>query len=109
MRITTPFNAASSAADVIHGIDLGGKRAIVTGGASGIGVETARALASAGADVVLAVRDIAAGERVAADITRTTQNPLVTASLLDLSVRESVAAFVNRWRGPLHILVNNAG
>ena len=95
MRITTPFTANSTAADVIQGIDLGGKRAIVTGGASGIGVETARALASAGADVVLAVRDVAAGERVAADIARTTKNPRVTVSPLDLSVRDSVNAFVN--------------
>jgi NAD(P)-dependent dehydrogenase (short-subunit alcohol dehydrogenase family) len=109
MRITTAFDATSTAADVIQGIDLTGKRAIVTGGASGIGVETARALASAGADVVLAVRDVAAGERVAADISATTKNPRVTVSLLDLSVRDSVADFVDRWNGPLHILVNNAG
>jgi NAD(P)-dependent dehydrogenase (short-subunit alcohol dehydrogenase family) len=108
MRITTPFTAASTAADVIGGIDLSGKRAIVTGGASGIGAETARALASAGADVVLAVRDVAAGERVARDIVRTAKSS-VTVSALDLSVRDSVTAFVNRWRGPLHILVNNAG
>ena len=109
MRITTPFDSTSTAADVIHGVDLNGKRAVVTGGASGIGVETARALAGAGADVVLAVRDVAAGDRVAAEITRTTNNPRVTVSRLDLSVRDSVVAFVRSWRGPLHILVNNAG
>src|SRR5215831_5609785 len=109
MRITTPFNATSTAADVITGIDLAGKRAIVTGGASGIGVETARALAGARARVVLAVRDVAAGDRVASDIVRTTKNSDVTVSPLDLSVRESVTAFVNHWHGPLHILVNNAG
>ncbi len=109
MRITTPFTASSTAADVIQGVDLAGKRAIVTGGASGIGVETARALASAGAEVVLAVRDVAAGERVAADITRTTNNPRVSVSPLDLAVRDSVTAFVSRWDGPLHILINNAG
>jgi NAD(P)-dependent dehydrogenase (short-subunit alcohol dehydrogenase family) len=109
MRITTAFDATSTAADVIRGIDLTGKRAIVTGGASGIGVETARALASAGAEVVLAVRDVVAGERVAADIAATTNNPNVSVSALDLSVRDSVAAFVSRWSGPLHILVNNAG
>ena len=50
--ITTPFSRESTAAEVIDGIDLSGKRTIVTGGASGIGVETARALASAGAEVV---------------------------------------------------------
>ncbi|NUT93001.1 MAG: oxidoreductase, partial [Saccharothrix sp.] len=49
-RITTPFTAESTAAEVAAGVDLTGKRAVVTGGASGIGVETARALAAAGAD-----------------------------------------------------------
>jgi pyruvate/2-oxoglutarate dehydrogenase complex dihydrolipoamide dehydrogenase (E3) component len=56
-RIVTPFGAGSTAADVVAGIDLTGRRAIVTGGASGIGVETARALAGAGAEVTLAVRN----------------------------------------------------
>ena len=55
-RITTPFDARSTAAEVIAGVDLTGKRAVVTGGASGIGLETARALAAAGAQVTLAVR-----------------------------------------------------
>ena len=55
--ITTPFGAESTAADVIAGVDLTGRRAIVTGASSGIGVETARALASAGAEVTLAVRE----------------------------------------------------
>ena len=45
-RITTPFDWDSTAADVVRDIDLSGRRAIVTGGASGIGVETARALVS---------------------------------------------------------------
>ena len=67
-RITTAFGAQSTAAEVIAGIDLGDRRAIVTGGSSGIGVETARALASAGAEVTLAVRDLEAGERTARDI-----------------------------------------
>ena len=59
-RIVTPFGVQSTAAEVIAGIDLTGKRAIVTGGSSGIGAETARALASANAEVTLAVRDRAA-------------------------------------------------
>ncbi|MFD9871970.1 hypothetical protein ACFWWX_32800, partial [Streptomyces niveus] len=59
--ITTPFNAGSTAAEVIAGIDLTGRRSVVTGGSSGIGVETARALAGAGAEVTLAVRDVGAG------------------------------------------------
>ena len=49
-HITTPFNAESTAAEVVAGIDLNGHRVIVTGGASGIGIETARALAGAGAE-----------------------------------------------------------
>ncbi|HEX3868506.1 MAG TPA: SDR family NAD(P)-dependent oxidoreductase, partial [Gemmatimonadaceae bacterium] len=109
MRRTTSFDTTSTADDVLHGVDLAGRRAIVTGGASGIGVETARALTRAGAEVTLAVRDTTTGERVAADIVRTTNNPHVRVSALDLSVRDSVSAFVNRWTGPLHILVNNAG
>jgi len=66
--ITTPFGFDSTAAEVIAGVDLSGKRAIVTGASSGIGVETARALADAGAHVTLAVRDTAAGGRIAEQI-----------------------------------------
>jgi NAD(P)-dependent dehydrogenase (short-subunit alcohol dehydrogenase family) len=102
--ITTPFGFSSTAAEVIDGVDLTGKRAIVTGASSGIGIETARALADAGAEVTLAVRDVAAGERVAADIGGTTR-----VAALDLSDLASVNAFAETWSGPLHILVNNAG
>jgi len=66
--IVTPFGFTSTADDVIRGVDLAGKRAIVTGGASGIGIETARALASAGAEVTLAVRNVEAAKAVASDI-----------------------------------------
>ncbi|MFC4588944.1 SDR family NAD(P)-dependent oxidoreductase [Sphaerisporangium corydalis] len=108
-RITTPFNAQSTAAEVLDGIDLTGRRAIVTGGASGIGVETARALAAAGAEVTLAVRDLGAGERTAGDIIATTGNKQILVAPLDLADQASVAAFAAAWDGPLHILVNNAG
>jgi NAD(P)-dependent dehydrogenase (short-subunit alcohol dehydrogenase family) len=107
--ITTPFNAETTAAEVVAGIDLSGRRVIVTGGASGIGVETARALAAAGAEVTLAVRDINAGRRTASDIVSTTGNPHVLVAPLDLADRASVASFVASWEGPLHVLVNNAG
>jgi O-methyltransferase involved in polyketide biosynthesis/NAD(P)-dependent dehydrogenase (short-subunit alcohol dehydrogenase family) len=108
-RITTPFRATSTAMEVVAGIDLTGRRAIVTGAAAGIGVETARALAAAGAEVTLAVRDTAAGESAARDITSTTGGKRVFVAALDLADQASVAAFVAGWRGPLHILVNNAG
>jgi NAD(P)-dependent dehydrogenase (short-subunit alcohol dehydrogenase family) len=107
--IKTPFGFESTAAEVIAGIDLSGKRTIVTGGSSGIGVETARALASAGADVTLAVRDTDAGQRTAADITESTGNDAIYVGRLDLADPASVAAFVAAWDGPLDILVNNAG
>jgi NAD(P)-dependent dehydrogenase (short-subunit alcohol dehydrogenase family) len=68
-----------------------------------------RALAAAGAEVLLAVRDLAAGERVAAEIATRTGNPAVTAAALELTDRASVARFVAEWTGPLHVLVNNAG
>src|SRR5215212_2426848 len=107
--LTTPFGFETTAADVVAGVDLTGKTAIVTGASSGIGVETARALASAGAAVTLAVRDTAAGERVSADIRASMGNPSVTVGALELSDLSSVAAFVRSWSGPLDILVNNAG
>jgi NAD(P)-dependent dehydrogenase (short-subunit alcohol dehydrogenase family) len=64
-RIITDFGFSSTAAEVIEGVDLSGKRAIVTGGASGIGLETAKALSAAGAAVTLAVRRPAAARAVA--------------------------------------------
>ncbi len=108
-RITTPFDHDSTAGQVIAGVDLTGRRAVVTGGASGIGVETVRALASAGAEVTLAVRNTAAGERTAAEIIETTGNNHVFVAPLELADRDSVRAFAATWDGPLHILVNNAG
>ena len=108
-RVTTPFGAESTAAEVIAGVDLTGKRAIVTGGASGIGVETARALASAGAEVTLAVRNVDAGAQVAAEIASSTNAGRVLVAPLDLASSTSVTAFVADWTGQLDILVNNAG
>ncbi len=108
-RIATPFGAGSTAAEVIAGVDLTGKRIVVTGGASGIGVETARALASAGAEVTLAVRDLATGARTADAIARATGNRAVRVEPLDLADRASIDAFAAGWSGPLDVLVANAG
>ncbi|MEU5345724.1 SDR family NAD(P)-dependent oxidoreductase [Streptomyces sp. NPDC020766] len=107
--ITTSFSAQSSADEVAEGIDLSGTRAIVTGAASGIGVETARSLARAGADVTLAVRDLDAGARVAQDLTATTGNAGIHVAHLDLADQSTVSRFVEGWNGPLHLLINNAG
>ncbi|MFF0265963.1 SDR family NAD(P)-dependent oxidoreductase [Kribbella sp. NPDC004536] len=108
-RITTPFGYESTAAEVIAGVDLTGRRTVVTGGASGIGVETVRALAAAGAEVTLAVRNTAAGERVAGQIIEDTGNNHVFVAPIELADQASVRAFAQSWSGPLHILVNNAG
>jgi NAD(P)-dependent dehydrogenase (short-subunit alcohol dehydrogenase family) len=107
--IATPFGRASTAAEVVSGLDLRGRCAVVTGAASGIGVETARALAGAGAAVTLAVRNLDAGEQTARDITATTGNAAVDVRFLDLADRASIAAFAEEWDEPLHVLVNNAG
>jgi NAD(P)-dependent dehydrogenase (short-subunit alcohol dehydrogenase family) len=106
--IQTAFGFDSTAADVIEDIDLSGKRAIVTGGSSGIGVETARALAGAGADVTLAVRDTEAGQRTATEISAS-NGSAVHVGRLDLADQSSVAEFAASWGGPLHLLINNAG
>ncbi len=108
--ITSPFGAFTSAREVAQGHDLTGKNAVVTGGATGIGIETARALAEAGAAVTLAVRNREAGEAAAADINRTATAGKTTVGHLDLSNLSSVRAFAAEWgQAPLHILINNAG
>jgi NAD(P)-dependent dehydrogenase (short-subunit alcohol dehydrogenase family) len=107
-RITTPFGFHSTARDVIDGVDLTGKRAIVTGGAAGIGIETARALVNAGADVTLAVRRPDAAEKIAATLQEEGKGK-VDVRLIDLADISSVTSFAESWSGPLHILVNNAG
>ena len=61
---TTGFGPTTTAAEIVANVHLHGKRAVVTGASSGIGVETARALASTGAEVTLAVRNLAAGRKL---------------------------------------------
>lgn len=100
----------STAADALQGADLHGKKIIVTGATSGIGVETARALAQAGASVVLAVRSTEAGEKVKAQLEASLPQGAGTVGVakLDLSDLESVRAF-DGGDGPLDVLINNAG
>ena len=107
--LTTPFGATSTAQEVVDGVDLAGKRAVVTGGASGIGVETVRALARAGAAVTIAARKPDAAEAVAADVRESTGSGAVDFAQLELTDRASIDRFVAAWDGPLDILVNNAG
>jgi NAD(P)-dependent dehydrogenase (short-subunit alcohol dehydrogenase family) len=108
--LSTPFGFTSTAAEVLAELDLAGHRAIVTGATSGIGVETARALAAAGATVVLGARRIDAGRRIAAQIAASTGNDAVIPALLDIADPQSVRTFADRFATePVHMLINNAG
>jgi NAD(P)-dependent dehydrogenase (short-subunit alcohol dehydrogenase family) len=95
--ITTHFDGSSTAEQVIAGIDLHGLRAVVTGASSGIGAETARVLATAGADVTLAVRDTTAGGRVADRIAASAREPRPAVAAINLADPGSVARFARDW------------
>lgn len=108
-RVTSPFGAFTSAREVAAGHDLTGKTMIVTGGATGIGIETARALAEQGADVVIAARKPDLAQGAVDDIAKTAKGK-VSWEMLDLSSQASVRDFAKRWgERPLHVLINNAG
>ncbi len=100
---TTPFGTRATAAEVLRGVDLGGRRMIVTGGSSGLGIETVRALAGAGAEVTIATRNPAAADALVKEL------PGTRAVALDLADLASVRAFCEGWSGPLDALVANAG
>ena len=109
-RITSRFGAFTAAREVVQGHNLTGRNVVVTGGATGIGIETARALAEAGAAVTLAVRNPDAGAAAAAEINKTAAGAKAVVGLVDLSSLASVRAFAKAWgKTPLHVLINNAG
>ena len=93
--------------------DLSGQHAIVTGANSGLGFETAKALAEHGAEVTLAVRDLARGEDAAAKIDSAYPGALLDVRRLDLADLASIDEFAWLWReahpGGLDLLINNAG
>jgi NAD(P)-dependent dehydrogenase (short-subunit alcohol dehydrogenase family) len=104
-RITSPFGAFSTAREVLAGHDLTGRTAIVTGGATGIGIETARALAEAGAEVVIAVRKPDLGQAAADEVNKTAKGAKARVELVDLADLKTVRAFAERWGDePLHLL-----
>lgn len=108
-RFITPFGFHSTATEVADGVDLTGKRVVITGGAAGIGLETTRALAVAGAEITLAVRRPEAARSVAEKLRHEIGSPAIDVRPLDLSDLRSVRSFVDDWSGPLHVLINNAG
>ncbi|MEU6603128.1 SDR family NAD(P)-dependent oxidoreductase [Streptomyces flaveolus] len=107
--LTTPFSPRATSAEVISGVDLTGRRAIVTGGASGIGVETVRPLVAAGAEVTIATRRPELAGPLVRELNEAGGSGSAHLAQLDLSDLESVRSFVQDWQGPLDILVANAG
>jgi NAD(P)-dependent dehydrogenase (short-subunit alcohol dehydrogenase family) len=110
--ITSPFGARSTALEVVDGLSLRGRNAIVTGGASGLGLETSRALVAAGAAVTMAVRNLVQGEGSATLLRQQFPDADITVTQLDLADLISVRRFASQWTGankPLHMLINNAG
>jgi NAD(P)-dependent dehydrogenase (short-subunit alcohol dehydrogenase family) len=104
--IGSGFNAKSTTNDVIKGIDLTGKIAIVTGGNTGIGLETVKILANAGATVIVPARDIEKAKKNLQDV------PNIELEIMDLMNPDSIDAFAQKFllsKRPLHLLINNAG
>ena len=102
----TPFTPASTADEVLAGIDLTGRNAIVTGGHAGIGLEVTRALSRAGASVTVGARDPDRAAVALAEIER------VEVGRLDFVDPRSIEAFAASWLDrprPLHVLINGAG
>ncbi|WP_254560559.1 SDR family NAD(P)-dependent oxidoreductase [Dyadobacter diqingensis] len=100
------FTSVSTATDVIKGISLTGKTAIVTGGYAGIGLETVRVFVNAGARVIVPARDVKKAEKNLEGVANVIIEPM------DLMDPASIDAFAQRFLetdSPLHILVNNAG
>ena len=106
-----PFGAQSTAMEVASVSDLRGRLALITGAASGLGLETARALAAAGADLILGVRDVPSGEAAAARI-RAERGRKVQVEALQLADLGSVARFaagLTAQRARLDLVIANAG
>lgn len=104
--IGSGFGATSTASDVIKGIDLSGKVAIVTGGNAGIGLETTKVFAAAGAKVIVGARDVVKAEKNLHGLEN------VEVASLDLIDTRSIDTFADKFLAsgrPLHLLVNNAG
>lgn len=100
------FTATSTASEVIKGISLAGKVAIVTGGYTGIGLETTKTLAAAGATVVVPARSLDKAKESLAGVAN------VEVAELDLMNPDSIDAFAASFVAsgrPLHLLINNAG
>jgi NAD(P)-dependent dehydrogenase (short-subunit alcohol dehydrogenase family) len=108
----TTFGQTSTTDEVLEGVDLGGRHALVTGASSGLGIETTRALAAHGASVTMAVRDVAKGEQVRDELLAAVPGADLEVRELDLASLASVRAFTTAYpadRSSLDLLIGNAG
>src|SRR4051812_31604095 len=106
------LGADTTTADVLKGVDLSGKTAVVTGASAGLGTETTRSLASVGAHVVMAVRDTDKGKAAAEAIHAGVPDASLEVGTLDLASLESIHRFGQETlgdHGRIDLLVNNAG
>jgi NAD(P)-dependent dehydrogenase (short-subunit alcohol dehydrogenase family) len=107
------FGATSTTDDVLAGIDLRGKRVLVTGVSAGLGVETARALAAHGAHVIGAARDLKKAETAMARVWAEAKNggglELIALDLASLASVHACADALNAKGAPLDLVINNAG
>jgi WW domain-containing oxidoreductase len=109
--MTTPtFHAKSTALEVVKGLNanLDGKLVLITGGTAGIGVETARALATANAHVIITARDMKKGAEVIEELKKSTGNDKIEVMEIDLNSLQSVRNFVVKFRArnlPINILI----
>ncbi|KAL8112477.1 short-chain dehydrogenase TIC 32, chloroplastic-like [Apium graveolens] len=112
IRGRSGFSSNNTAEDVTKGIDGTGLTAIITGSTNGIGLETARVLALRGVHVIMAVRNVRAGEKVKAELLAKMPDAKIDVMALDLNSQSSIRKFVELYISsslPLNILVNNAG
>ncbi|KAK3172194.1 hypothetical protein Dsin_006272 [Dipteronia sinensis] len=112
MRGSSGFGSSSTAEDVTHGIDATNLTVLITGGASGIGLETARVLALRRAHVIIAARNMKAASEAKKLIVEENETARVDVLKLDLASIASIRSFVDNFNAldlPLNILINNAG
>ena len=106
------FGAESTTEQVLDGIDLEGRTAIVTGASGGLGKETARALAAHGCAVTIAARSDEKANAAADEIRAAHPDAIIDVGHVELAEPESVDAFAKQWladHGPLQLLILNAG
>jgi NAD(P)-dependent dehydrogenase (short-subunit alcohol dehydrogenase family) len=106
------FNHESTTDDVLEGLDLSGRRFVITGAASGLGEESTRALAAHGASVLMLARDPAKNDEAAARIRAEVPDADLSLDVLDLADVASIRSFAARFLDggqAIDVLMNNAG